>query len=211
MRKLTVFQNFLTLSFLSFLACSQVEAQTPKGNLSNDVILKNPRRSSVEAGPTVLLKSPQFQSKSSYLNNLPKAYIQTPGGKDIKIYLAINEQHQVQGLSGTRSHEFETDEGMLFFNLNDQPRSFWMPDTYFNLDIFFLSEDLRVLNIERNVPHHPGRENEEKIYKTGTYNCRHVLELKNSSLSKQIVTGSKFTWTSTPNQKQTELSIRQGR
>ncbi len=205
-----LFQSFLVFILIT-LSCSQVGAKDEKGNLSNDVILKTPRRTQKPAQSDIMLKKAEFKSKNSHLNGLQKGYIQTPSGQRIKIYLALSDRNQSQGLSGVRAKEFSDDEGMLFFNTNYQPRSFWMPNTYFNLDIFFLNKDLRVANVERNVPHHPGMSEPPAIYRTNTYKCWHVLELKHSSLSKQIVSGSKLIWTSSPDLTQIELNIRRGR
>jgi uncharacterized membrane protein (UPF0127 family) len=102
-------------------------------------------------------------------------------GDTLKTYLAIGEDLQSQGLSGVQPEHFGDDESMLFVYETEGLRRFWMPDTYFNLDIFFLDHLLRVIDIERNMPAHPGRAEPPKIARSRTIRAWHVLEIKSSS------------------------------
>jgi len=116
-----------------------------------------------------------------------------PAGKSISVYLAKSIQEQTQGLSGVKENQIQDNEGMLFWYPEDGARSFWMPNTYTNLDIFFLSERMVVLHVERNVPAHPGMKEPPKITRTPTIYARHVLELKASSpISKELNVGDKL-------------------
>ncbi|MCB9091292.1 MAG: DUF192 domain-containing protein [Halobacteriovoraceae bacterium] len=216
--KMLSYQNFkgllsIIIACVAF-SCAQINADDNKHseapNLQNDVILKTPRKEETQPAKKAG-KTAKFQSKNSYLNSLNKAILQTPSGKKINVYLAITPKQQEQGLSGIRSFEFLENEGMFFFNLDDKSRSFWMPDTYFNLDIFFLDKDLKVVpnGAERNAPYHPGRENLNSVFTTQNYVCRHVLELKSSKLSKEITPGTKLIWISSPDHLQIESEIRQ--
>lgn len=141
---------------------------------------------------------PKQKVTSQYLSSLVSVQLLTPKQVSLNTYIALSEFEQMKGLSGTKPESFIDTDAMLFFNENDQTRSFWMPDTYFNLDIFFLDKNFKVLFLERDVPHHPGRENLESVYRTGHYNCRHVLELKHSSVSQSINVGDKLEWGSKP-------------
>ncbi len=113
---------------------------------------------------------------------------------EVKTFLAISSDEQVHGLSSIKPEFFKNTDAMLFYNTDKEMRSFWMPDTYFNLDIFFLDKDLKVLNVERNVPHHPGRSDTPPIYRTGNYMCHHVFEMKHSEVSKKILIGDQLLW-----------------
>ncbi|PIR22711.1 MAG: hypothetical protein COV44_06035 [Deltaproteobacteria bacterium CG11_big_fil_rev_8_21_14_0_20_45_16] len=42
-------------------------------------------------------------------------------------------------------------EGMLFFGKIEQPRSFWMKNTYVPLDIIFISKDRKIVDIGKNA------------------------------------------------------------
>jgi len=45
----------------------------------------------------------------------------------------------------------EDDQGMLFIMEQSEPQSFWMRNTYVPLDILFISEDRRILNVRENA------------------------------------------------------------
>lgn len=117
----------------------------------------------------------------------------TPYGDKIKLRMALTPEAQSKGLSGVKPQEFGEDEGMLFVYEKSGPRRFWMPDTYFNLDIYFLDAQYIVVAVEKNVPFHPGRQEPPLIYQTKTYEAQHVLEMKSSSkISKKIKKGDRF-------------------
>jgi uncharacterized membrane protein (UPF0127 family) len=135
--------------------------------------------------------------------------LKTAQGHKLRTRLSVTPQQQSQGLSGISDQEFTSDEAMLFFNLTDDLRTFWMPDTYFNLDIFFLDKELRVIDIDRNVTHFKGREPFEKIPRAKPVVSRHVLELKaNSEIAKKMKIGEKLIWSSNPSSQQIESKIR---
>lgn len=121
----------------------------------------------------------------------------TPKGMTIKTKLAITPAEQEQGLSGVQPENFEDDQGMLFYYLEDSDKHFWMPDTYFDLDLFYLDKDLRVLDIVRKLPHHKGRHNEDLIPRARGVWCRHTLEMKASSpLAATLQIGDQLQWKS---------------
>jgi uncharacterized membrane protein (UPF0127 family) len=107
--------------------------------------------------------------------------IQNSSGSVVEIALALTRAQHTQGLSGLKSNQFKSSKGMLFVNSEVAPRRFWMPDTYFNLDIIFLDQNLKIVGIEKNVPAHPGMSEPPKIFQTGTYSAQFVLETKAGS------------------------------
>ncbi|MBK23340.1 MAG: hypothetical protein CME70_04980 [Halobacteriovorax sp.] len=126
---------------------------------------------------------------------IPHGRLATKDGKLIKVELALTDKTQKQGLSGRKAGSLKANQGMLFVYDNTEPRSFWMPDTYFDLDIFFLNKDLTIVHIERDVPHHPGRKEPPAIARTKAVNCQYVLELDAASpLSKKLLVGQKLKW-----------------
>ena len=104
--------------------------------------------------------------------------MQNPSGITVELDLALTRAQHTQGLSGLKSNEFKDSRGMLFVNAEVGPRRFWMPDTYFNLDIIFLDSNLKIVGIEKNVPAHPGNSGTPPIYTTDTYAAQFVLETK---------------------------------
>lgn len=132
-------------------------------------------------------------------NESNSAELLTGSDEIITVRMAITSEDQAKGLSGVKEHQFAENEGMLFYYEKAGPRSFWMPDTYFDLDLFFLDKDLNVLAIHRGLKAHPGRQEPPVIERTEIYYCRHVLEMKHSSaIAKKIKRGDKLKWKSFP-------------
>lgn len=149
------------------------------------------------------------QKPTCLIKELPKSW-KAPSGEGVKLRLAITQVEQTQGLSGVKPTEFGDNEAMLFYYESDAEKSFWMPDTYFDLDIFFLDKDYMVIDVERNVKHHPTRLTPPPIATTRRIFARHVLEMKASSpLSKKIKVGQKFNWEQPQCRWEIESKIRQ--
>jgi hypothetical protein len=187
LKSLTKFSISLFL-FLALISCQSEKVET-KPTLTQNI------------GPISTAKPTNIP--------LPKSgTIKLPSGESLRVRLAITMEEQTQGLSGIKDNDFQNDEAMLFFYKDDADRLFWMPDTYFNLDIFFLEKDLTVVGIDRDVPFHPGRNTPPKIATTKVHYCRHVLELKSASpLAKKIKPGDKLSWTSSPSLWEIEANI----
>lgn len=135
------------------------------------------------------------QSESRKEKYPTTAELMTPSGNVIKTTLAITMSVQTQGLSGMKASDFADDQGMLFFYLQDDERHFWMPDTYFDLDLFFLDKDLKIIDIIRKLPHHIGRANEHLIPRARGVWCRHTLEMKSGSpIANELKLGDQLTW-----------------
>lgn len=119
----------------------------------------------------------------------------SPKGETISLSLSLTPEEQSKGLSGLRPEKMSQQEGMLFVYNSVAPRQFWMPDTYFNLDIIFLAPDLKVIGIEKNVPAHPGLKEPPVIYRTKTYNAQYILETKaGSPFSGPLKIGDQLKW-----------------
>ncbi len=134
----------------------------------------------------------------------------TPSGESIKTILAISPTEQEKGLSGVKPEDFSENEGMLFFDLEDNERYFWMPDTYFDLDLIYLDKDLKIVEIVRKLPHHIGRSNPHLIPRAPRVWARHVLEMKaTSEIAKKLKTGDTLGWKSPMTLKETEDKIKE--
>jgi uncharacterized membrane protein (UPF0127 family) len=129
------------------------------------------------------------------LEKYQKASISLPSGEKIKVYLAISEAQQVNGLSHIKASEFSNSEAMLFYGETNRVRHFWMPNTFFNLDIIFLNEDFYVIDIHRNLQHFPYNGPRESVPTSKYVKCRHVLEMKSSSpIASKILPGMMLKW-----------------
>jgi len=126
---------------------------------------------------------------------LKQGKLQLASKEQITVALALSAHEQTQGLSGVQAEDFKDNQGMLFVYARDRRRQFWMPDTYFDLDIFFLDKDLQVIDVDRDVPHYIGRDNPAQIPRAKAVFCRHVLEMKaDSPLAQKIKIGDQLTW-----------------
>lgn len=135
----------------------------------------------------------------------------TPSGDTIKTTLALTHAEQEQGLSGVMPSGFGEDQGMLFFYLVDDMKFFWMPDTYFDLDIIFLDKDLKVLDIIRKLPFYVGRANPDLIPKARGVWARHALEMKaTSEISRKLRSGDQLVWKGTMGPDELAQKIKNG-
>ncbi|MEE2743065.1 MAG: DUF192 domain-containing protein, partial [Bdellovibrionota bacterium] len=108
--------------------------------------------------PLLLITSCKKEVPDTHNNKklFDNAQIKISTGELVKIKFAITEKEQIQGLSGITKNQFKKNEGLLFFYRETGIRKFWMPNTFFDLDIFYLDKKLKVLDIVRNLPAHPG-------------------------------------------------------
>ena len=67
--------------------------------------------------------------------------------------LAVTGAERAQGLSGRSS--LAGDRAMLFVYEDDQPRTFWMPDMHFPLDMVWIRSDCTVDGVTELVPNPP--------------------------------------------------------
>lgn len=119
----------------------------------------------------------------------------TPAGEVIKTTLAVDPKEQEQGLSGVKPEDFDDNQGMLFFYAEEGEKHFWMPDTYFDLDLIFLDKTLKITDIIRKLPFYVGRANPELIPRARGVWSRHTLEMKATSpISQKLKIGDELKW-----------------
>lgn len=119
----------------------------------------------------------------------------TPSGAAVETRLVYSIADQTQGLSGVQPEDFSDSQGMLFYYLFDEEKHFWMPDTYFDLDLIFLDKNLLIIDIIRKLPHYIGRANEDMIPRARGVYCRHTLEMKaGSAISASLKVGDQLKW-----------------
>jgi uncharacterized membrane protein (UPF0127 family) len=154
------------------------------------------------------------QSESRYSEGkdnygLGKISLVTPSGDQIRTVLAVTQRDQMQGLSGVRSQQFARDEGLLFYYFDEDERYFWMPDTYFDLDIIFLDKNLKITEILRKLPHHIGRDNPSSIPRARPVWARHALEMRaDSPIAQQLKKGDELQWRASVSLQDAEIKLR---
>lgn len=118
------------------------------------------------------------------LESYEKAYFVLPDGDFMTVYIAKTPLQQKKGLSGVRKTDFMGNTGMLFPSKKMHMRQFWMPETYFNLDIVFMNQDYYILDIHRNLQSSPKKAQEIEegdIKYSKMVFSQHVLELRSGS------------------------------
>ena len=69
--------------------------------------------------------------------------------KELSLEIADNEQKRSYGLMNRE--EMKSNSGMLFIWKDRQIRNFWMKNTHFNLDLFFLNNQGEIIEIYKNA------------------------------------------------------------
>lgn len=119
-----------------------------------------------------------FNGFSQFLNqSWGEAQILSPNNSQFFISFAVTDAQKTKGLSGLKPEKMAFNQGLLFIYSDTAARVFWMPDTYFDLDIIFLDETFKVIGLEENVKHHIGYYPESDIVRTKSYMARYILEL----------------------------------
>lgn len=67
----------------------------------------------------------------------------------VRVEIADSQAERVQGLSGREA--LTGVDGLLFVHEEAGYHSIWMKDMYFPIDIIWISEDLEVVGIEKNI------------------------------------------------------------
>ncbi len=120
------------------------------------------------------------------------AYLVAPQDK-ILVKMAITDEDRMRGFSGTKDADWNDDDGLLFVFTEEGPRMFWMPDTYFDLDMFYLDSNFKIVDLQRGVPHFIGRQPEDRIPRARDSWSRHVLEMKSKSeVAKRLKVGDQL-------------------
>ena len=105
--------------------------------------------------------------------------------------LAVSGAERSQGLSGRPS--LAGDRAMLFVYEDDQPRTFWMPDMHFPLDMVWIRSDCTVDGVTNHVPNPPldtPRDQLPRYPSTGP--VRFILEINSGQAEiHSIVPGSR--------------------
>lgn len=111
-----------------------------------------PREEPVEAAPTISPELVEPDVPPAFLDEGDLAiYRDDPNAPllELDIEFAYDEASIRQGLMWRR--EMEANQAMLFLMGNEEPRSFWMKNTYIPLDIIFANAAKEIVTIHRNT------------------------------------------------------------
>ncbi len=67
--------------------------------------------------------------------------------RTFKVWLAIDPKQKKEGLSSLLADEVSLNNGMLFLYPYEEKLSFWMKDTFFDLDIVYIKKDGTIIDI----------------------------------------------------------------
>lgn len=142
-------------------------------------------------------------------NPLEEIILITPSGDPVQTSLAYKKTDLQRGLSGIPSQDFNNDQGKLFYYFTEATRTFWMPNTFFALDVFYLNSELEIERIVRDLPAYNGT-NEEDIPRAPAIKSRHVLEMKATSpIADDLQVGDKLIWQSSLTMEETEEAMKE--
>lgn len=131
----------------------------------------------------------------------------TPGGETIHASLAYKSTDQVRGLSGVPASEFDQNDGKLFYYFTETTRTFWMPNMFFALDIFYLDHQMKIEEIVKDLPF---ESTDGSIPRAPAILSRHVLEMKaDSSISNKLEVGDQLEWKSSLSIEETEQRMKE--
>lgn len=99
---------------------------------------------------------------------------------NVNAKVASKPSDRKKGLSNLNS--LPLGEGMLFVFKNKSAYTFWMKDMKFAIDIIWIDESKRVVDLAVNVPPEPGRDEDELTMYRPRLEALYVLEI-NAGLS----------------------------
>ena len=85
--------------------------------------------------------------KTPIIQSLTKEVV--VGGKTLTVEVADSRGEQTRGLKNRKS--LDENSGMLFVFGQSNVYAFWMKDTLIPLDMIFISEDKKIVNVRENV------------------------------------------------------------
>ncbi len=111
--------------------------------------------------------------------------ITLPDGFSVTAQIADTPQKQELGLMFRE--KLADNEGMLFTFTEEEPRLFWMKNTFIPLDILFLDKNGAIVNIAQNVPRSYKATPEDEVARAAGYGM-YVLELPAGASAKHNLT-----------------------
>jgi uncharacterized membrane protein (UPF0127 family) len=131
-------------------------------------------------------------SKTSPIEDLLTREVTLPGGHIVKAETAVDTRDMLRGLMFRAS--LEKDHGMLFVHPISGRYSYWMYQTYIPLDMIWMDENHKIVELVENAP--PCKTAASKCaHYGGNESARFVLELNGGEIKKYgIKTGQIVQW-----------------
>jgi len=130
------------------------------------------------------------KSSSVHLSSYKTGAFALPNADVFTVYIAETAKQQRLGLSNIKTEDFDVSKGMLFPQDQMLIRQFWMPETHFDLDVFFMDKDFFIIDIHRGLQHYPFKPKKGEVPMSKKVLSQHVLELKAySALAEQLQPG----------------------
>jgi len=120
-------------------------------------------------------------SSAAHLDKYSVATVTLPSEKIFRVYLAKTNEERRLGLSRIKNEDFDKNSGMLFVYQQSRELQFWMPETHFDLDVFFLDKNHLLLDVHRALKHHSGKANGGGVPRSKKVKAQYVLEAKAGS------------------------------
>jgi uncharacterized membrane protein (UPF0127 family) len=121
--------------------------------------------------------------KASDVSDLKTKTVTLPNGKEITAEVVISQTEMLRGLMFR--DKLPPDRGMLFIHGSPGPYAYWMYNVRIPLDIIWLDEDRRIVEISPNTPPCPSKSAKECPSYGGKVPARFVLELAGGTAQKE--------------------------
>lgn len=121
---------------------------------------------------------------------IPKPILEM-GGTRLALEIADNDSLRTRGLSYRTSLDW--DRGMLFVFPQEAPRSFWMIDCHFDLDIAYIDSSGTIVDIQAMVVEPGVRPDRLRQYPSASPRVKYALEVNRGWFSAHgVKVGGKF-------------------
>lgn len=111
---------------------------------------------------------------------LPNAVNVTVKSLSVQAEVVVKTADRKKGLS--KRDSLPLGQGMLFVFENIGPYGFWMKDMRFAIDVIWIDDSKRIIDIASNIPPEPGKSDRELMIYKPKGDARYVLEV-NAGLS----------------------------
>lgn len=86
------------------------------------------------------------------LDSLKKVTLKAGSAPEVNLWVMDDPGKEAEGMMYLSDSDVKENEGMIFVFPDEDNRSFWMENTKIGLDIIFISQAGKVLNIQKGVP-----------------------------------------------------------